>query len=55
MKSLLSFLCARPWLMVVLAFVILISAWSALFTLSAGVPSKRLTPGEEAILLERKK
>lgn len=55
MKRLWSFLRARPWLLVVLAFAILISAWSTLIALSGGVPSKRLTPAEEAILLEGKK
>jgi hypothetical protein len=55
MKTIRAFLCARPWLLVVLAFVILISAWSALIVLSRRVPSARLDPGEEAALLERKR
>ncbi len=52
MKTLLSFFRARPWLLVVLAFVILIAAWSTLITLSRKVPSSRLTAEEESRLLE---
>jgi len=55
MKKCWSFLCARPWLLVVLAFVLLISAWTTLITLSTWGPSQRLTPAEEAALLEGKK
>ncbi len=54
MKSLSTYLLARPWLLVVLAFVILISAWSTFITLSTGVPSKRLSAEEEATVLERR-
>ncbi|MFZ4776272.1 MAG: hypothetical protein ACOYM3_12950 [Terrimicrobiaceae bacterium] len=54
MKSLRIYLLARPWLLVVLAFVILISAWTTLMMLSAGVPSKRLSAEEEATVLERR-
>jgi len=54
MKTVWQFLRARPWLLVVLAFVILISAWSALIVVSGRVPSGRLSPAEEAALLERK-
>ncbi len=53
MKTLLSFFHARPWLLVVLAFLILIAAWSTLITLSRKVPSSRLTAEEETRLLER--
>jgi len=52
MKTLLSFLRARPWLLVVLAFAILIAAWSTLITLSRKVPSSRLSAEEETRLLE---
>jgi len=48
------FLRSRPWLLVVAAFVLLISAWTTIITLSARVPSARLTPAEEQALLERK-
>jgi hypothetical protein len=49
-----SFLRAKPWLLVLLAFVLLISAWSTAITLSAGVPTHRLSAEEESGLLERR-
>lgn len=54
MKTVLAYLGARPWLLVVLAFVILISAWTTFITLSTGVPSKRLSAEEEAGVLEKR-
>jgi len=53
MKTFTSFFRERPWLMVVLAFVILISAWTTIISLSGRVPSKRLSADEEAAILER--
>lgn len=52
MKTLWTFLRERPWLLVVLAFVILISSWSTLIALSAGVPSRHLTAEEEKSVLK---
>ncbi|MBE2204150.1 MAG: hypothetical protein IAE94_07425 [Chthoniobacterales bacterium] len=52
MKSLWSFLVARPWLLVVLAFVLLIFGWALTIRLSAGVPTGRLTPEQEAAILQ---
>jgi hypothetical protein len=54
MNTLWKFLCARPWLLVVLAFAILIIGWAVTFHLSGGVPGKRLTAEEEAAVLERR-
>ncbi|MEI8310979.1 MAG: hypothetical protein WCH98_09505 [Verrucomicrobiota bacterium] len=54
MKTFWSSLCQRPWLLVVLAFVILISGWVATMKLSGGVPGKRLTAEEESAVLERR-
>lgn len=43
----------RPWLLVVAAFVILIGAWTAIILISIRHPAVRLTPSEEAALLQR--
>lgn len=53
-NTLRTFLSARPWLLVVLAFVILIFGWAITFHLSGSVPGKRLTAEEEAAVLERR-
>ncbi len=49
------FLLARPWLLVVAAFAFLIYGWFATISLSHRVPTKNLTPQEEAALLEGRK
>jgi len=54
MSALWPFLHARPWLLVVAAFVLLISAWTTIITLSTRVPSARLSPEEEQAVLERR-
>ena len=54
MKTFWSSLRERPWLLVVLAFVLLISGWAVTMKLSGSVPAKRLTAGEEALILERR-
>jgi len=43
----------RPWLLVWLAFILVIAAWVWTYMLARGVPTKRLTPGEEAALLQK--
>lgn len=42
----------RPWLFVVAAFVILVSAWFTIIKLSHRVPTKYLTPDEERVVLQ---
>lgn len=54
MKSLWSSLQSRPWLLVVLAFVLLIIGWVATMKVSATVPGKRLTAEEESAILARR-
>ena len=54
MNTLWSFLRSRPWLLVVLAFVLLIFGWAATIRLSSGVPASRLTAEEEAAILQRR-
>jgi len=53
MKILWSSLRSRPWLLVVLAFALLIFGWIATIRLSSGVPGKRLTAEEESAVLAR--
>jgi hypothetical protein len=54
MKTLGTFLGSRPWLLVVLAFVLLIAGWVATIRLTGGVPGKHLTADEEASVLKRR-
>jgi hypothetical protein len=54
MKILWSSLQSRPWLLVVLAFVLLIFGWIATIRLSSSVPGKRLTAEEESAVLARR-
>ena len=54
MKILWSSLRARPWLLVVLEFALLIIGWVATIRLSGGVPGKRLTAEEESAVLARR-
>lgn len=41
----------RPWLLVVLAFALLIAAWIVTIWISAGNPHQKLTPEQEAAVL----
>lgn len=43
----------RPWLLVWLAFILTIAAWVWTLRLAQGVPTRRLTPAQEAALLQR--
>ncbi len=43
----------RPWLLVVVAFTVLIGAWTAIILISIRHPAIRVTPAEEAALLQR--
>lgn len=54
MKTLGTFLGDRPWLLVVLAFVLLIFGWVLTINLSSGVSGTRLTAEEESAILERR-
>jgi hypothetical protein len=45
-------LASRPWLLVWLAFGLLIAGWVVTFRISRGAPSERLTPAAEAALLQ---
>lgn len=54
MKTLGTFLGSRPWLLVVLAFALLIAGWVITIKLSGGVPGSRLTADEEAEVLKRR-
>lgn len=44
----------RPWLLVWVAFALLIAAWVATYMISRGAPSQRLTPAEESAVLQRR-
>jgi len=55
MKTLGTFLGSRPWLLVVLAFALLIGGWIVTIRLSNGVPGGRLTAEEESAVLERRR
>lgn len=54
MKTFRTFFGDRPWLLVVLAFVLLISGWVATIRLTGGVPGKHLTAEEESSVLKRR-
>lgn len=54
MKMLRTYFGDRPWLLVVLAFVLLISGWVATIRLTGGVPGRHLTAEEESSLLKRR-
>jgi hypothetical protein len=43
---------SRPWLLVWLAFAVLIAGWVVTFRISQRAPSERLTPAAEAALLQ---
>ncbi len=42
----------HPWLLVVAAFLLLISAWITVIWVSGKIPNRRLTPAEEARVLQ---
>jgi len=46
------FLVKRPWLLVWIAFFLLIGGWVVTFRLSLRAPSAHLTPTEETALLQ---
>lgn len=48
-------LVKHPWLLVWLAFILVIAAWAWTYYLASGVPTQRLTPQEETALLRRGK
>jgi len=54
MNALVTFLGSRPWLLVVLAFVLLIAGWVVTIKLSSGVPGGHLTAEEESSVLKRR-
>lgn len=47
-------LARRPWLLVWLAFTLLIAGWVATYMISRKAPSQRLTPAEESVILQRR-
>ena len=44
----------RPWLLVWVAFAILIAVWVTAFKMSGRIPTQQLTPADEAALLRGK-
>jgi len=54
MSAIWTFFHARPWLWVVAAFILLLSAWTTIITLSARVPSNRLSAEQENEVLRRR-
>ncbi len=46
------FLSNRPWLLVWVAFLLLIAMWVVTYNISQRAPSQRLTPSEEAAVLQ---
>lgn len=46
------FLSKRPWLLVWVAFLLLIGMWVVTYNISQRAPSRRLTPAEEAVILQ---
>lgn len=42
----------RPWLLVILAFLIIIAVWLVVMRLSATIDTHRLNPAEETQLLQ---
>ncbi len=45
----------RPWLLVIVAFLILIAVWLVVMKLSARINTRTLTPAEEVQLLNPEK
>lgn len=48
------FIAKRPWLLVWVAFVVLIATWVVTVMISRRAPSDRLTPAQEQMLLRGK-
>jgi hypothetical protein len=46
-------LASRPWLLVWLAFAIVIAVWFTVYNLAAKVNTTRMTPQQEAALLQK--
>ncbi len=46
-------LASRPWLLVWLAFAIVIAVWITVYNLAAKVNTTRMTPEQEAALLQK--
>ncbi len=55
MKTLWNQICSRPWLLVIVAFCLLITAWVSIITISVRYPAERLSPAQEQVLLENQK
>lgn len=52
MKTCWNELVSRPWLLVVLAFAILIGAWTSIILISLRHPAVRLNAAQEQALLQ---
>jgi hypothetical protein len=46
-------LASRPWLLVWLAFAIVIAVWVTVYNLAAKVNTTRMSPQQEAALLQK--
>jgi hypothetical protein len=46
-------LASRPWLLVWLAFAIVIAVWVTVYNLAAKVNTTRMSPQQEAVLLQK--
>lgn len=53
MKIVPEFLASRPWLLVWLAFMIVICVWVVVCRLAATVNTTRMTPEQESALLQK--
>jgi hypothetical protein len=53
MKIVPEFLASRPWLLVWLAFAIVIAVWVTVYNLAAKVNTTRMSPQQEAVLLQK--
>ncbi len=48
-------LTKRPWLLVWVAFLLLIAGWVVTYRISQQAPSQHLTPAQESALLQERK
>lgn len=55
MKTWWNKLAQRPWLLVILAFVLLIGAWASIIMISLRHPAVRLSAVEEQTLLQNRR
>lgn len=53
MKIVPEFLASRPWLLVWLAFAVVIATWVIVYKLAGTVNTRRMTPEQEAALLQK--